>query len=830
MIPIIHAALPLADPVLIVAVASAVFLVVPLLFQRLRVPGLIGVIAAGAALGPHGLGVMERDRTIVLLGTVGLMYLMGMVGLELDLDDFRRYRRRSLVFGTLSFAVPMVAGTALAVALGYPLGSALLMGSVFSSHTLLAFPIAQRLGIVKNEAVTTTLGGTILTEILALGVLAFVADAARGGDLDAAFWMRLLVPAVVYALVVLWGLPRLGRWFFRHVRAEGGTEFLFVTASLFTVAYAAHFARMEPIVGALLAGLALNRLIPQHGTLMNRIHFAGNAIFIPFFLLSVGMLVNVRVLDTPRAWIVPLVLAGGVVATKAAAAWITGAAYGWSREERTVAFGLSVPHAAGTLAIVLVGFELGLFDQAEVNGTVVMILVTCLAGPWLVERAGRAVALAETRKPYDPSVAPRRILVPLANPATADELLDLALLLRGESHEPLHPLMVVGDADAPEAAVAEAERMLSHAVLHAAAAEVPVVPLTRVDRNVAAGIARGAAESRASLVVVGWDGARTGASVVFGSVLDQLLDETRQAVLVARLTHPVQTTRLVVLVLPAGAPSHPGFGEALRLVAALASRAGAAVHGLVLGAQRAVVEEAWAGVRPQPAAAWEDVADWAALGARLRDAARDDELTILLGARRGTVHWHPRLERGPALLAASPDRAFAVLYPPEAGDGDGASPDAAPSTRGTDAAAEPAPDAVVELRDARWETALGRLAQAVFPDLAQARDLTERLAAAETVASSEVAPGIVLPHTRVAGLRHAVLVLGVASAGIAFPHATAPVRLIFLLVSPLERPDEHLRHLARIARLAASREGLGRVVARAAPGTPLPWTDALHDR
>jgi nucleotide-binding universal stress UspA family protein/mannitol/fructose-specific phosphotransferase system IIA component (Ntr-type) len=530
------------------------------------------------------------------------------------------------------------------------------------------------------------------------------------------------------------------------------------------------------------------------------------------------MLVNVRVLDTPRAWAVPLVLAAGVVATKGAAAWITGAVYGWSREERTVAFGLSVPHAAGTLAIVLVGFELGLFDQAEVNGTVVMILVTCLAGPWLVERAGRTVALHETRKPYDPAGAPRRILVPLANPATADRLLDLALLLRGDSHEPLHPLMVADDADAPEAAVAEAERMLSHAVLHAAAAEVPVVPLTRVDRNVAAGIARGAAESRASLLVVGWDGTRSGSSFLFGSVLDQLLDETRQAVLVARLTHPVQTTRRVTLVVPPGAASHGGFAEALRLAAELASRAGAAVRGVAAAAERGAVEAEWARVRPQPAAAWEGAARWAELASRLGADPAEDELVLLLGARRGTVHWSPRLERLPALLAGHPARAFAVLYPPERGEGEGDGDAAAPASPG-----EADPDAVVPLDGARWETALGRLAGAVLADPEGARALTERLVTAEGIASSEVAPGIVLPHVRVAGVRRAVLAMGVAPAGIAFPHATAPVRLVFLLVSPLERPEEHLRQLARIARLAASRERLGALLGRAAPGTSTDW-------
>jgi Kef-type K+ transport system membrane component KefB len=251
---------------------------------------------------------------------------------------------------------------------------------VFASHTLLAYPIASRLGIVKNGAVTVALGGTILAEVLALLVLAVVAR-SRGGALDLAFWLELALPFALYVGVVLWGLPRLGRWFFRSVGGEGSTEFVFVLAALFAVSYLAHFGGVEPIIGALLAGLALNRLIPAQGALMSRIHFAGNAIFIPFFLLSVGMLVDVRALRGGRALAVALALAGGVVAAKWLAARVAQRVFGWTGDEGWTVFGLTVPHAAGTLAIVLVGFDIGLLDQTEVNGVVLMILVTCLAGP-----------------------------------------------------------------------------------------------------------------------------------------------------------------------------------------------------------------------------------------------------------------------------------------------------------------------------------------------------------------------------------------------------------------------------------------------------------------
>jgi Kef-type K+ transport system membrane component KefB/nucleotide-binding universal stress UspA family protein len=576
--------LPFTDPVLIVALATLIFLVVPVLAERVRVPGVIGLIVAGAAVGPHGFGLLARDQTIVLLGTVGLLYLMLMVGLELDLHQFSRYRSRSIVFGTLSFMVPAVFGAAAGLAMGYSLASSLLLASAFSSHTLLAYPIASRLGIIRNEAVTTALGGTILTEILALLLLAVVANQGRGAALDLAFWTRLGVSFGVYVAVVMWGLPRLGRWFFRR-SGDGGTEFIFVMTALFTVAYLSHAAGVEPIVGALLAGLALNRLVPAQGPLMNRIHFVGNTLFIPFFLLSVGMLVNVRALDSVRAWGIAAVLATGVLFSKWLASWITTRAFRYDPAEGWVVFGLTVPHAAGTLAIILVGYDIGLLDQTEVNAVVVMILATCLAGPWAVERFGRVVARSEQARPYDPSAAPRRVMIPLANPATAEALMDLAFAVRGaDTDEPVIPLSVAPDeGHSTEAWVAEAEQMLAGAVRHATAAEVSVRPVTRVDANVAAGIARGVAETRASVVVIGWDGRRGGGRAMFGSVLDQVLERTRQMVLVAKLGHPLNVTRRLVVLVPPAADRHPGFADALAMVNRIAGGIGAGMAAVVVG-------------------------------------------------------------------------------------------------------------------------------------------------------------------------------------------------------------------------------------------------------
>jgi len=287
--------LPITDPVLIVALAMLLFLTAPLLFERLRVPGIIGLIVAGAVVGPHGLGLLARDPTIVLLGTVGLLYLVFLAGLELDLHRFAEYRQRSIGFGLISFSLPMLLSVLVMPLLGFGWAAAILMGSIIGSHTLLAYPIASRLGLLKNAAVTTVVGGTLVTDTLALAVLAVVAG-SLDGEITVGFFVRLFGILGLYVALVVLGVPRLGRWFFRNTPGQAPAEFVFLMVVLFASAALADLAGAQPIIGAFLAGLTLNRLIPNQGPLMNRVRFVGNALFIPFFLISVGMLVDARVL------------------------------------------------------------------------------------------------------------------------------------------------------------------------------------------------------------------------------------------------------------------------------------------------------------------------------------------------------------------------------------------------------------------------------------------------------------------------------------------------------------------------------------------------------
>ncbi|MCL7749134.1 cation:proton antiporter [Halalkalibacter alkaliphilus] len=672
---------PVTNPVLIFAIAMVVFLVAPLIMARLRIPGIIGFIFAGVIIGPNGLGLLDRDPTIVLLGTVGLLYIIFIAGLEIDLEGFKKYRNRSLTFGTMSFTIPFVLGTIGAYLLGYSVAGAILLGSLLGSHTLLAYPIASRLGIAKNKAVTTSVGGTIMTDTLALLVLAVVAGSTQG-ELTPDFWFVLVVSLVVYVAGVFIIVPIAAKFFFRTLSSEGTLEFIFVLTVLFVTAYFATVAGLEPIIGAFLAGLALNRFIFEQSPLMNRIKFTGNALFIPFFLLSVGMLMDLRILlSDPSAWTKAVLVVSLVIIGKFSAAWIAGKIYRYTGEEIKLIFGLTIPQAAATLAATLVGFDLGLFDQATVNAIIVMILATCMIGPYTVEKFARTIAMKEDQKPYEPSSAPERVMVPLANPHTMESLMDLSFIIRGQSPEPLYTLSVAqGGREDSSSRIVEAEKLLGHAVTYAAGAEVPIQMLTRVDTNITSGMIRAMQESRITTTVIGWNGKLSTPQKIFGGVLDQLLERTTQMVLVSMLGHPLNTTKRIVILIPSGFDHKSGYYQSVQVVKKMANQLGATIACFVVKDNIKSYEKSFNEVKPDVKVSITSLESWNEWHNTYNPLLRADDVVIVFSARRGTVAWHPQLERLPRVLAHSGPESFIIVYPRELEDVD---------TRGTRGTALP---------------------------------------------------------------------------------------------------------------------------------------------
>lgn len=665
--------LPVEDPILVFALAVTCFLVAPLIMERYGLPGIVGIILVGALIGPNAVGVLERGETIVLLGNVGIVYLMFLVGLEIDLAEFRSNRRQSAGFGVLSFLIPQITGTVVSVyLLGFSWLSALLFASVFASHTLLAYPVIGRLGIGDNRAVTATIGGTIVTDTLALLVLAVVA-AGAGGDLTVGFWLSLAVGIVLF-FVGTWTLvPRVGRWFFRTVHEESYFEYLFVIAIAFIAAYAAELVGMDGIIGAFVAGLALNPLVPRHGVLMNRIEFVGNALFIPFFLLSVGMLVDVTLVFASSATlIITGVLVSMTIATKVGAAATAGWLYGYTRAEVGSVFGLSVGQAAAALAATLVGFEIGLFDDIVVNAVVLMILAISVLAPIVTDRYGRDVALSKERSD-DAVTAPQRILVPVSrNPEYREGLLDTAMLLREpNSSEPIYAVTVVAPetAEKTDAALADVERMLVESAAYTAGAEVPLEFQTRVTRNVASGIASAATENRISTILMGWDGTESRSQNTFGGTIDRVLGQTDQQVVVMRAREPLNVTDRLVLVLPPNVEHDDGFNEAARSIGTVAKGLGAAIHVYPVDGGSDRFRALLKRVAPDAPIVVHETDGWNDVYEMLRAQTKSDYV-IAMSARRGHLGWHSELRTLPAAIAAGTPGNFAIVYPGIERDGD----------------------------------------------------------------------------------------------------------------------------------------------------------------
>lgn len=642
-------------------------LIAPVVSKRLHLPGLLGLICAGTLLGPSVSGLLARDRSIVLLGTIGLEYLMFMAGLSMDLVQFERVRGKSILFGLASFGIPCLLGLLGGLwLLDFSLYTSLLLGAIVGSHTLLAYPIVAHFGIVRNQAVTLTLGATLVTDLVSLGLLAVVTGAASG-ETGLAFWTRFVLSVLLYLLACWLIIPRLGRWFFRTVKYDSITNFVFMTTILFLSASGAQLAGLAPLIGAFIAGLLLNRLVPEQSTLMSRVQFVGNGLFIPFFLLSVGMLVDVSVLVHGQVWLQALLFTLMVILGKGGSALLVARLMGRTRPEGLVMAGLTIPQAAATLAVTLTGFEIGLFDATSVNAVIILILLSCILGPTLVERFGRQVALQDQQKPYDPSDAPQRILIPLANPEKAQNLMETAFLIHDrDSHEPIYPLAVVLSGGEVSGRVARAESMLRGAVAQATAAEVKVTPLTLIDLNIARGISRAVQENRISDVLIGWNGQITTEGSVFGTILDQLLEESKAEITVCRLQRPVNVFRRVLIALPPLASLEPGFADAIRSTKILSRQTGAEVIFLRCDEGEEQIQKRVEVVKPDVEAAWVSLPRFSGLMAWLREHRRPDDLLIILSARRDSVSWQPTLDRLPGTLAKGlPDLCFLVIFPSE---------------------------------------------------------------------------------------------------------------------------------------------------------------------
>jgi Kef-type K+ transport system membrane component KefB len=557
----------LSEPIEVFLTIMAIILLSPLLLERLRLPGTVGLILGGVLVGPHGLNLLATSQTIELLATVGLIYLMFSVGLEIDLRQFNRVRYRAMTFGLLTFALPLLSGIAIGRVLRLSWPGAVLMGSVYASHTLVAFPIISRLNIINNQAVSATIGATVFTDVGALLVLAVVAGAG-GGNAPAASLVRLVVSAIAYAALVLFGVPRLGKWFFGRF-AGRAVEFQFVLVTLLVAALLAERIGMHAIVGAFLAGLAINATLPARSAVASQVLFVGQSLFIPIFLMYIGMITDpLAMLANPLTLLIGLAMSVAVYATKFAAAALTARIFRYSRDELLTMWGLSQAQAAATLATILVGVEINLFPTTVFNGAILMILATCITSPVLVQRFGSRLTTSEVPTEY-PSPF-HRILVPVANPETEGHLITLASILACSKEGMLLPIHVAVEIGGRAAGLEYQRSLLDRVPEIVGNPDVSIQPLRRVDTSISQGILHAAIENDATLIVMGWHGQPTFRQSIFGTVLDEVVWAARVPVLVGRVVSPINSIERVVLVVPAQGLSSKLAEPALEVSTALA--------------------------------------------------------------------------------------------------------------------------------------------------------------------------------------------------------------------------------------------------------------------
>jgi len=537
----------LQEPVAFFLLIMAIILVTPMLSERIHLPGIVGIILGGMLIGPYGFNLVDAGIRIEFLATIGLVYLMFSAGLEVDIHQFVRVRGRALVFGLITFILPQLMGMGLGWLLGLDWLGMILLGSAFASHTLIAFPILMRLGVVRNAAVAVTTGATVMTDIGAFIVLAGVLGVKNGG-LTLGYFLQLFVLLAIFTLAVILGLPRLGKLFFQRFSGRA-VEFQFVLVVLFVAAFLAEMIGVHEVVGAFLAGLAINATLPRHSPVSGHVLFIGESFFIPVFLLYSGMITDpLSFLQGPRTVIVALGVTFVAYVSKFIAAWVTSRLFKYTRAELWTVYGLSHAQAAVTIPTLVIGLEQGLFDATLFNAAILMILLTSISSPMLVQRFGPGLHTVEE----DAAPLPifERILVPITDARKHEHLLSLASLLAQAGGGKVMVVSVAQSSGDPQRNYLNHRQQLNLVpeVMNDPETEIELIP--RLAGTYAQGILHTALERQASLIFLGWRGKRTLQQSVLGSVLDEVIWGTDRPVMVGKLTHSLNGMRRVLLILP----------------------------------------------------------------------------------------------------------------------------------------------------------------------------------------------------------------------------------------------------------------------------------------
>ena len=667
--------LPVTDPTWIFLLVLLIILFAPILLNKLRIPHIIGMILAGLVIGEHGFNILVRDSSFELFGKVGLYYIMFLAGLEMNMGDFKKNRGKAVMLGLLAFVIPIGIGLVTnMMLLKYSLVTSILLASMYASHTLVAYPIVIRYGVSRHRSVSIAVGGTAVTDTLTLLVLAVVGGLFKGAS-GGLFWLWLVVKVIFLGALIMYSFPRIGRWFFRRYD-DNVMQFIFVLAMVFLGAGLMEFVGMEGILGAFLAGLVLNRLIPHVSPLMNHLEFVGNALFIPYFLIGVGMLIDIHVIfgqgDALKVAAVMIVVA---LVGKWIASWLTQKIYKMAPIERELMFGLSNAQAAATLAAVLVGYNIilpngeRLLNEDVLNGTVLLILVTCVVSSFITERAARKIAMCEAHLEEERTVEAERILIPVANPDTIEYLMNLSLLIRDtKQKDNLLALNVINDNNTSEGLELRGKRYLEKAAMITASADVPLRQITRYDLNIASGIIHTAKEYEVTDVIIGLHRKVNIVDSFFGMLAENLLKGLHREVMIAKFLIPINTIRRIIIAVPPKAEYEAGFQKWVEHFCRMGGTLGCRVH---FFANEETTVQLQALVKKKYGQTLTDFSrldDWGDL-LILTGQVNYDHLLVVISARRGSISYDSSFEKLPAQLSKYfSNNSLIVLYPDQLGE------------------------------------------------------------------------------------------------------------------------------------------------------------------
>lgn len=664
--------LPVTDTTWIFFLVLCIILGAPILFNRLRIPHIIGMILAGILIGPHGLNILLRDASFELFGKVGLFYIMFLAGLEMDMEGFRRNRNKGILFGLLTFSIPFIAGLLVGIyLLGFSFWASMLLACILASHTLVSYPIVSRYGVSRRTVVTISIAATMVALLAALLILAGIASVFRGNG-GWNFWIWFTIRFIIYCTGVFFLLPRITRWFFQHC-ANQVTLFTYVLTMVFFCGGMAELCGMEGILGAFLAGLTLNRFIPHVSPLMNRIEFVGNALFIPYFLIGVGMLINIQAIfqDLNTIWVIIVMIIAGTV-TKWVAAFLASKILHRTQEEGWMLFGLTEAHAAGALAMVMVGTTLEvspgiyLMNDAVLNGVVIMILFSCIISSFATDYASRRMALAEEGKSTEGD--DEKIIIPMRDYDTMPNLVNIAIMMRNSKlNRGLIGLAVTTDDEKGMNGQAKAKRLLEDAVKICHSADVQIQTQSRLATNITNGILHALNEYEASEIILGMHRRRSMFDTFHGSLINNLLSSMFRQIMIVKCLVPANTLRNIRVFVPGKAEFEAGFHRWIDRLSRMAVQLGCRIiyFGPTSTLQR--IEAYCKHNHENARAEYEKMEEWDDIMMQTTKL-QEDHLCVFILARKGSISYQSAFEDLPNQLKYFAESSIILVYPDQFGD------------------------------------------------------------------------------------------------------------------------------------------------------------------